>query len=383
MDEVEEISVMDVYDIVTDFAKEFRPIIEMYGADPLNNIMSKVVTILEHLEAQTVKIGHLHTMIHERDAIISKLERDKADKAADRQRFEKELEQIEEHWRDESKELVAVVNKLQDENKKLAKSLAAKQDATTFSNTQPLSPELDIAVLQKLRTSIDTLREQLKGKEKEINSKCTEIENLSDQVDRATNANRDLRKKMRQSQNQIRCLIDERADFLTQIQDQNYELNILRQRLGVAEKENLDLAQCQPLKSSGSSKETQGSQKMPTYSSDELKELLAEKNELKARISQLEEELQRYKLNEEPIVPNAEEDNQPIDEEDEEEEGPVQGPLPYEPSDAPWRKSESGIRKLFRKFFNETNMTFLGNSPKKSLSTLSQMSVSPKSDSRL
>lgn len=89
MDEVEEISVMDVYDIVTDFAKEFRPIIEMYGADPLNNIMSKVVTILEHLEAQTVKIGHLHTMIHERDAIISKLERDKADKAADRQRFEK------------------------------------------------------------------------------------------------------------------------------------------------------------------------------------------------------------------------------------------------------------------------------------------------------
>lgn len=40
---------------------------------------------------------------------------------------------------------------------------------------------------------------------------------------------------------------------------------------------------------------------MPTYSSDELKELLAEKNELKARISQLEEELQRYKLNEEPM----------------------------------------------------------------------------------
>ena len=25
---------------------------------------------------------------------------------------------------------------------------------------------------------------------------------------------------------------------------------------------------------------------------------------------------------------------------------PVQGPLPYEPEDAPWRKNESGIRKL-------------------------------------
>lgn len=30
---------------------------------------------------------------------------------------------------------------------------------------------------------------------------------------------------------------------------------------------------------------------------------------------------------------------------------PVQGPLPYEPDDAPWKKSsESGIRKLLVKF---------------------------------
>jgi hypothetical protein len=30
----------------------------------------------------------------------------------------------------------------------------------------------------------------------------------------------------------------------------------------------------------------------------------------------------------------------------EEEDPPVQGPLPFEPDDAPWKKSESGIRKL-------------------------------------
>lgn len=30
----------------------------------------------------------------------------------------------------------------------------------------------------------------------------------------------------------------------------------------------------------------------------------------------------------------------------EEEDPPVQGPMPYEPDDAPWRKGESGIRKL-------------------------------------
>jgi len=32
---------------------------------------------------------------------------------------------------------------------------------------------------------------------------------------------------------------------------------------------------------------------------------------------------------------------------DEQEEGPVQGPLPLEPDDAPWKRNpESGIRKL-------------------------------------
>lgn len=28
------------------------------------------------------------------------------------------------------------------------------------------------------------------------------------------------------------------------------------------------------------------------------------------------------------------------------DELPVQGPIPFEPDDAPWKRSESGIRKL-------------------------------------
>lgn len=89
MDEYEGMSVVDVYDIVTDFAKELRPIMDIYGAEPLNNIMSKVITILEHLEAQAVKIGKLNTLLQEKEAAITKLEKDKAEKAAERERFDK------------------------------------------------------------------------------------------------------------------------------------------------------------------------------------------------------------------------------------------------------------------------------------------------------
>jgi hypothetical protein len=61
---------------------------------------------------------------------------------------------------------------------------------------------------------------------------------------------------------------------------------------------------------------------------------------------------------------------QPVD-----EDAPVQGPLPYEPDDAPWKKcSESGIRKFFRKIFSEGGSG--GGFPRRSLSTLSKMALS-------
>ena len=47
---------------------------------------------------------------------------------SERNFFFKELEQIEEHWRQESHDLVAMVTRLQEENRKLSSSLAERQD---------------------------------------------------------------------------------------------------------------------------------------------------------------------------------------------------------------------------------------------------------------
>jgi len=43
------------------------------------------------------------------------------------------------------------------------------------------------------------------------------------------------------------------------------------------------------------------------------------------------------------------------DSETDSSERPVQGPLPFEPEDAPWKRNEtSGIRKFFRRVFGAT-----------------------------
>lgn len=61
-------------------------------------------------------------------------------------------------------------------------------------------------------------------------------------MEQLTIISRELRRKQRLGQAQIHSLIDERADFLAQVHDQQREVQSLRQRLGLAEKENEDLS---------------------------------------------------------------------------------------------------------------------------------------------
>lgn len=64
---------------------------------------------------------------------------------------------------------------------------------------------------------------------------------LKSQVERLTNQSRELRRKHKTMQTQVRTLCDERADFLVRLQDQQRDIGALRQRLGLAQKENEDL----------------------------------------------------------------------------------------------------------------------------------------------
>lgn len=367
MEDIEtEISVIDVYDIASEIGKEFEKIIDAHGAEAVTSLMPKVINALEHLEVLATKNERENVIIQELKTKIVKLESDKIEKAEDRQKFERELEQIEDHWREESRDLVAMVTRLQEENRKLANVLASREDQSPDENLQPVNPEVDIAVLQRLREMVDQLRDQLRTKEREISNKNLDIDNLAAQVEKLTAVSKELGRKHRVCQFQLHALTDERADLLAQLQDQHREINTLKQELGHAQNDNADLAKSHLDTPDLTNKAVYDldDPNRPRFTTAELKEILHERNELKAKVSDLEDELEMYrpKRPESSVV-------------EDEEETPVQGPIPYEPDDAPWRKSDSGIRKFFRKLFSETNVTFLGNSPKHSLSSFSKMAL--------
>ncbi|XP_044261186.1 RILP-like protein homolog [Tribolium madens] len=353
-----EVTVVDVYDIASDIGKECEKIIDQYGADAVTSLMPKVINALELLENLATRNERENTQLHELRLKISQLENDKLEKAEYRQKFEKELEAIEEQWRSETKELLSVVTRLQEENRRLAK------DNSTSPHRQPppLSPPSNGDMLQKLKDSVEKQRDEIRLKDKLLQEKCHDIENLKSQVERLNNTSRELRRKHKSFQSQVRTLCDERADFLVQLQDQQRDIVALRQRLGLAQKENEDLVKCDPPVPVNKAVYDLDDPNRPRFTTQELKDILHERNELKARVSDLEDELETYRpknKSESPV----------------EEDAPVQGPLPYEPDDAPWKKcSESGIRKFFRKIFSESSS---GSSfPRRSLSTLSKMALS-------
>ncbi|XP_044738101.1 RILP-like protein homolog isoform X1 [Chrysoperla carnea] len=380
----EDVSVIDVYDIASDIGKECEKIIDQFGADAVNSLMPKVINALELLENLAMRNERENITLQELKSRIAQLETDKIEKAEYRERFEKELEIIDEQWRNESKELVSLVSRLQEENRRLAKSSTESDSDKSAVST----PTQEIAMLERLRALVDKQRDELRAKEKIILERNEDIENLSSQVERLSATTRELRRKQRALQTQTRTLCDERADFLVQMQDQQRELNVLRKRFNVASKQAEDLAKVHSEIPDLSNKIVYDldDPNRPRFTTTELKAIFNERNELKARISDLEEELDGYRPKEKvetlyfrtPVGPydsavdaltSLELNNQfPID-----DDAPVQGPLPYEPDDAPWKKSESGIRKFFRKLFSEGNSS---GQVGRSLSTLSKLALS-------
>ncbi|XP_050732291.1 RILP-like protein homolog isoform X2 [Eriocheir sinensis] len=388
------ISVVDVYDLASEIGKEFEKIIDRTGADAVTGLMPRVISALEHLEKLATRHENTSAYIQELRTTIAHLENEKIGKAEDRQRYERELEDIEDRLREESHELVAMVARLQDENRKLSSSLAKTEGTLIHSNGA--TPEVDLKVVKQLQEVIESQREQLHKTEKEAHLKTTELDNLKSQLEKVNHINRELRRRQRTSVSQMRSLIDERAELQAALQEEAREVAVLRQRLGLAQKENEDLVTYSTEAPDLTNKLVydRDDPNRPRFTMTELKEILYERNELKARVSDLEDELQVFRprsqrqkshilcpplddLDDGRVTsstttttttdltpPPSLSDSLPIseevgDEEDEEEEledAPVQGPLPYEPDDAPWKKEESGIRKFFRRLFGDEGM---------------------------
>ncbi|KAL8581238.1 hypothetical protein ACOMHN_038338 [Nucella lapillus] len=389
----QDVSVTDVYDQAAGIAHEFDKMIGSYGNEAVTELMPKVIRALEQLETLTsrferdnAEIAHLRSTVH-------KLESEKADKAHERAKFEQELEVIEENWQSEVKELLGVVNKLQEENKRLKDSLQDEQHAVEekVSAKYRESEEQEIKVLTKLKDTVDKQREELRAIKHEVAQKAVDCEALQAQLEQIAKVNGDLRRKNNTHKKQARVLQDEHAELEVALRQKEHEVEKVKTMISEQEKFEeqraaVRAAIAEQRKSEEQPEEDEAEGEVtaapsiatetgveggplsedltesfisptspglqlegkmiidlkdpnrPRFTLQELRQVLMERNELKTRLIEVEDELNNYKPRKSSYLG---------------EELPVYGPINKEPEEKVFGPKESGIRKFFSFLFGD------------------------------
>ncbi|XP_053557784.1 RILP-like protein 1 isoform X2 [Bombina bombina] len=341
---VAELTVMDVYDIASTVGQEFERVIDQYGCEAIARLMPKVVRVLEILEV-LVSRNHINPEMDELRLELDRLRLERMDRIEKEKKHQKELELVEDVWRGEAQDLLSQIAQLQEENKQLLSNLPLKDINLTeeeFQKHEGMS-EREKQVMKKLKEVVDKQRDEIRAKDRELVLKNEDVEALQQQQNRLMKINHDLRHRITVVEAQGKALIEQKVELEAYLQTKEQETNSMRTEIGKL-RERLKGAQIQNGQENKEEDVNEESifetDKMsldlkdssrPRFTLQELRDVLHERNELKAKVFMLQEELTYYKS----------------EEAEEESKLPQSSPIINPKMPIP---QESGIKRLFSFF---------------------------------
>ncbi|XP_041095845.1 RILP-like protein 1 isoform X2 [Polyodon spathula] len=336
-----ELTVMDVYDIAAVVGQEFERIIDQHGCEALVRLMPKVVRVLEILEV-LVSRNNINPETEELRLELDRLRLERMDRMEKERKHKKELELVEDVWRGEAQDLLTQITQLQEENKNLLTSLSPRDNSMTeedFHKHEGMS-ERERQVMKKLKEVVDKQRDEIRAKDRELTLKNEDIEALQQQQNRLMKINHDLRHKITVVEAQGKALIEQKVELEAFLQTHEQEMGKLRTEIGKLREKlqgepshNGEKPKMESIIEEESAAEKMASElkdpNRPRFTLQELRDVLHERNELKAKVFLLQEELAYYKS-----------------EEIEEDTGPPTPTPPPVLQSRPATQPESGIKRL-------------------------------------
>uniref|UniRef100_A0A8C7ZAC1 RILP-like protein 1 n=1 Tax=Oryzias sinensis TaxID=183150 RepID=A0A8C7ZAC1_9TELE len=327
---VADLTVMDVYDMAAVVGQEFERIIDQYGCEALSRLMPKVVRVLEILEVM-VSRGSMSPETEELRLELDRLRMERLERLEKEKRHRQELERVEDVWRGEAQDLLSQIAQLQEENKALLSNMSIN-DTMNEEDLQRHEgmTEREKQVMVKLKEVVDKQRDEIRAKDRELTLKNEDVEALQQQQSRLMKINHDLRHKTSVVEAQGKALIGQKVELEAAAQAQAQEVCALRQEVARL-RERLqggpppgDSGNAPPQPPSPA-EEAMCSEDMPAvfqyftqealceedcggldlrdpnrprFTLQELRDVLHERNELKAKVFLLQEELTYYKSDE-------------------------------------------------------------------------------------
>uniref|UniRef100_A0AAV2JEW7 RH2 domain-containing protein n=1 Tax=Knipowitschia caucasica TaxID=637954 RepID=A0AAV2JEW7_KNICA len=162
-------------------------------------------------------------------------------------------------------------------------------------------PEKEREVLQKLKELVDKQRDELRSTEHELSLRNDDVEALQLQQKRVMKMNQELQHRLSVVEAQGKVLVQGKVEMEAVAQARTQELGQLRREVSRLQRELQDLethvsSETADLSSVGNDTDSDGSEsEAPHFTLQELRDVLYEKNQLKAQVLVLQEELAYYK----------------------------------------------------------------------------------------
>ncbi|XP_031429040.1 RILP-like protein 1 isoform X2 [Clupea harengus] len=288
------LSVDDVYEIAKLIGSEVEKLIDGYGKESAEGLVPKIVKVLELLECFAARN---HAQKSKEEELLKAFETLQVQQQK-KQRGTKECEegnntemrdwqQKEKKWQERMEEVQDQVRQLQEENKELLGRIRC-----THSQEDRVQRQ-EREVMLKLKEVVDKQRDEIRAKALEISSVSKEVEALQEQLDRFMKMNSELRHKQSVMQAQLKSAVERKADMEADLCEKQKEIECLATQL---EKAN---ANTSPL----STPAIDLTDKMifdlkdpnrPCFTKQEVRDMIFERNELKANLFLVQEELSYY-----------------------------------------------------------------------------------------
>ncbi|KAI1893317.1 hypothetical protein AGOR_G00122480 [Albula goreensis] len=292
------LTVDDVYEIAKLVGSEVEKLIDSFGKESVEGLVPKIVKVLELLESFAAR-NHVHSSKEEEllkafETLQVQKQKKRAVKESEddsnNNEIRQDLQQKEQKWRKASEDLQAKILQLQEENQELLHQL---QSHSKGDQVQRQERE----VMLKLKEVVDKQRDEIRAKVLENSSLSKEVEALQEQLERFMKMNGELRHKQSVVQAQVKSAVERKAELETDLREKHKEMERLTVQLEKAR--NASTA----AQASSGKQELDLKDKLiidlkdpnrPCFTKQEVRDMLFERNELKANLFLVQEELAYY-----------------------------------------------------------------------------------------
>ncbi|KAL4647172.1 RILP-like protein 1 isoform X1 [Arapaima gigas] len=292
------LTVDDVYDIAKAIGAEVEKLIDSFGKDAVVGLVPKIVRVLELLEVFVVRnqgTSKEEELLKAYETLQTQQHKKKVVKEPDDDSVSKEtkvdFQQKEDKWHRRLKELEAQMLQLQEQNQELMDQLRNSTSQEDRAQRQ------EREVMLKLKAIVDKQRDEIRAKSQELSNASKEVEALQEQLERFMKMNAELRQKQSIMQAQAKSAVERKVELEVDLQEKLKEIQRLSTQLEAAN------ARAAASENNSAKSEIDLTHKMiidlrdpnrPCFTRQEVRDMIFERNELKANLFLLQEELSYY-----------------------------------------------------------------------------------------